>query len=72
MKVTAPDLAALGIVDEVISEVPGGAHSDPAGQASVVGDVLERQLAELDELDGEALVRNRYDRLRALGVIQPG
>ena len=47
MKLTAPDLLALDIADEVIPEVVGGAHVDPARQAALLGDVLERQLAEL-------------------------
>ena len=68
MKVTAPDLAALSIVDEVIPEVPGGAHVDPAGQAEIVGDALERQLDELGALGADDLVRQRYDRFRKLGV----
>ena len=70
MKVTAPDLAALGIVDEIIPEVPGGAHVDPQGQAVIVGDVLERQLDELNALGPEELVRQRYDRFRKLGVYE--
>jgi len=55
-------------VDEVIPEVKGGAHVDPAAQAAIVADVLERQLAELERLPPEELVRNRYDRFRKLGV----
>jgi acetyl-CoA carboxylase carboxyl transferase subunit alpha len=67
MKMTAPDLRAHGIVDEIIPEVNGGAHVDPAQQAVRLGDVLERQFAELDALDAEALVRDRYERFRKLG-----
>ena len=68
MKLTAPDLKRLDVVDEVIPEVKGGAHVDPAAQAAIVADVLERQLAELERLPPEELVRNRYDRFRKLGV----
>ncbi len=67
MKTTAQDLKRLEVVDEIIPEVPGGAHADPARQASIVGDALERQLRELDGLDAEGLVAGRYDRFRRLG-----
>ncbi len=67
MKTTAPDLHALDIVDEVIPEVTGGAHVDPARQAVLVGDVIERQLRELRALDPRALVAQRFDRFRKLG-----
>jgi acetyl-CoA carboxylase carboxyl transferase subunit alpha len=70
MKVTAPDLLSLDVVDEIIPEVVGGAHVDPARQASIVGDVLERQLAEMDRKDPSTLVRERYDRYRRMGRIR--
>jgi len=68
MRVTAEDLLRFDVVDVVIPEVTGGAHVDPARQAGLVGDVLEGQLAELETLDGEAIVQARYDRFRRLGV----
>jgi len=70
MKLTAEDLRQLHIVDEIIPEVVGGAHVDPAEQAIKVGDVLERQLEEMDALSGEELVRARYDRFRRMGVFE--
>lgn len=70
MRITAPDLLRLKIVDEVIPEVSGGAHVDPERQAGIVGDVLERQLAALEGMDGDALVDSRYERFRGLGVVQ--
>jgi len=67
MRVTSKDLYALGIVDEIVPEVNGGAHVDAARQAAIVGDVLERQLNELETLLPAALVQDRYDRFRKLG-----
>ncbi len=67
MKMTAPDLLALDVADEIIPEVVGGAHVDPARQAVVLGDVLERQLAELLSATPEALVASRYVRFRRIG-----
>ena len=67
MKMTAPDLLALDVADEVVPEVVGGAHVDPARQALLLGDVLERQLNELEPLSTEDLVASRYGRFRRIG-----
>jgi acetyl-CoA carboxylase carboxyl transferase subunit alpha len=70
LKLTAPDLLSLDVVDEIIPEVTGGAHVDPARQAAMVADVIARQLAELERLDPEALVAARYERFRRMGRVQ--
>ncbi|HXV78190.1 MAG TPA: acetyl-CoA carboxylase carboxyltransferase subunit alpha [Candidatus Polarisedimenticolaceae bacterium] len=70
MRVTADDLARLDVVDEIIAEVTGGAHVDPATQAQKIGDVLEAQLGELDRLSPDELARARYDRFRRLGLFE--
>jgi len=67
MKVTSRDLLELQIIDEIIPEVTGGAHVDPARQATLIGEVLERQLAELDGLEARELIAERYERFRRLG-----
>jgi acetyl-CoA carboxylase carboxyl transferase subunit alpha len=71
MKMTASDLLALDVADEIIPEVVGGAHVDPARQSSILGDVLERQLAELAALGPAALIASRYDRFRRMGRVAP-
>ena len=67
MKMTATDLLALDIIDEIVPEVTGGAHVDPTRQAAILGDVLDRQLATLERIPGTALVNGRYDRFRRIG-----
>jgi len=67
MKITAGDLLGLGVVDRMIEEPPGGAHSDPAVAIRVVGDALEEELRDLSMLDGEALRRQRAERFYAIG-----
>jgi len=67
MKMTAPDLLALDVADEIVPEVAGGAHVDPARQAVLLGEVLERQLIELERASPQALVASRYDRFRRIG-----
>ena len=70
MRMTAPDLLSLGIVDRIIEEPAGGAHQDPAGAARLVGGALREALAELRALSREGLVEQRYQRFRALGAFQ--
>jgi acetyl-CoA carboxylase carboxyl transferase subunit alpha len=67
MKLTAGDLKELDIVDEIIPEITGGAHVDPAGQARRIADVLENQLDELSRLEPSELIEGRYERFRHLG-----
>ena len=69
MKLTAEDLKQASIVDEIIPEVTGGAHVDAARQAELIGEVLARQLSELEKLDAETLVRSRHERFRRLGQV---
>jgi len=68
MRLTAPDLLSLGVVDEIIPEPQGGAHTDAAAACERVGDVIERALGELSRLSGHELIARRYDKFRALGV----
>ncbi len=67
LKLTAKDLLALGVIDEVIPEPPGGAHRDPAAAAEQVGRALRKHLAQLRTMGPEALVENRYQKFRAIG-----
>ncbi len=68
MRISAADLDELGVIDGVIDEPLGGAHTDHEETARRVGEVLERALAELAPLSGEELVRQRRERFRRLGV----
>ena len=67
MKITARDLEGMGLVDEVIPEPPGGAHSDWDGTAAKVKEALGRHLAELSGLDPETLMRDRQAKFEAMG-----
>jgi acetyl-CoA carboxylase carboxyl transferase subunit alpha len=68
LKLTARDLKAFGIIDEIVPEALGGAHRDPAETAANVQVALRRHLAELKQLNPEQLVRDRYQKFRAMGV----
>jgi len=68
MRITAPDLLELGIVDAVIPEPVGGAHTDHRATAQRVGDTIEEALLDLEELAPDELIRQRSERFRDLGV----
>jgi acetyl-CoA carboxylase carboxyl transferase subunit alpha len=64
MRVTAKDLTDLGIIDGVISEPPGGAHTDHAQAAELLDAVLQQQLAALKSLAIPDLLSTRYAKFR--------
>jgi acetyl-CoA carboxylase carboxyl transferase subunit alpha len=68
LKITAPDLLRLGIVDEIVGEPPGGAHQNYELMASRLGEALDRSFALLDPMGPEEIVQHRYERFRALGA----
>jgi acetyl-CoA carboxylase carboxyl transferase subunit alpha len=67
MKITATDLAGFGIVDEVVPEPPGGAHTDHETLFHTLQEVLARQLEELGRLAPDDLVARRNERFRNMG-----
>jgi acetyl-CoA carboxylase carboxyl transferase subunit alpha len=69
LKMTAPDLFRLGVVDQVVDEPPGGAHLDADAAARNVGHALGAALDALGRFDGESLAQHRYERFRALGSV---
>lgn len=70
MKITAPDLLELGVVDEVIHEIPGGAHRDIAQQSQLINKALTPYIRELSQRSAEDIVQQRYDKFRAIGEIK--
>ena len=67
LKLTSRDLIALGVVDRVIDEPLGGAHSAADEAIALVRQALLEELAQLIPMTGEQLRKARYDRFRALG-----
>jgi acetyl-CoA carboxylase carboxyl transferase subunit alpha len=67
MKITAPDLKELGIIDEIIPEIKGGAHKDVKKQAEAIDAILRKALKELLMLSEEELMEDRYNRFRTIG-----
>jgi acetyl-CoA carboxylase carboxyl transferase subunit alpha len=69
LKLTAPDLLRFGIIDEIIPEPVGGAHTDEEAAARLVDDVLERTLREVSALSNEARLEKRYEKFRNMGRV---
>ena len=69
LKMTAPDLQRLGLIDQIIPEPVGGAHTDPDQAAALLDQVLESALAEVAALSPEARLEARYQKFRAMGSV---
>lgn len=70
LRITARDLAAFGVVDEVIPEPPGGAHRNRDAAVDAVATAVRRHLAALCDRPAEALVSARYDKFRRIGRLR--
>ena len=67
LKMTAPDMLALGLVDGIVPEPAGGAHTDPDAATALVDQALSAALAEVSALTVEARLQLRYDKFRRMG-----
>jgi acetyl-CoA carboxylase carboxyl transferase subunit alpha len=68
LKLTAADLKRLGLADEIIPEPPGGAQNDYGLAADAAGAALRRHLSNLEAIDIDRLVEERYQRYRRIGA----
>jgi acetyl-CoA carboxylase carboxyl transferase subunit alpha len=67
LKITAEDLLALGLIDEIVPEPEGGAHQNSKQMAEILDEVLVRSLAELREIPPKELLARRYEKFRRMG-----
>ena len=67
LKLTAPDLLKLGLVDQIVPEPEEGAHTDWDRAAGLLSDALEQNLQDLVQLSGPALVEDRHRKFRLMG-----
>ena len=67
LKITAPDLLQLKLVDEIVPEPEGGAHYDHEGAAKLLEPFLARALDELSRLAPQQLIDQRYEKFRRMG-----
>jgi acetyl-CoA carboxylase carboxyl transferase subunit alpha len=68
LKITSKDLKQLGIIDEVVSEPDGGAHSNPLKAAELLKNALIKSLGELQALTSSERREMRYQKFRNIGV----
>jgi acetyl-CoA carboxylase carboxyl transferase subunit alpha len=72
MKITAKDLKKLGVIDEIVPEPSGGAHSNAEAAATILVPYLERALKELQKMKGNLLPEERYKKFRKIGYFEKG
>src|SRR5699024_9047834 len=70
MKITAPDLKALHVIEEIIPEPRGGAHRDVEAQAKNIDKVLQASIETLSKLSVEELLDNRWEKFKQIGDIK--
>jgi acetyl-CoA carboxylase carboxyl transferase subunit alpha len=66
MHITAPDLMGFGIIDAIVPEPEGGAHTDHAKMAENLDKVLVAKFAELKKLTTQQLLDSRYEKFRKM------
>jgi acetyl-CoA carboxylase carboxyl transferase subunit alpha len=67
LKITAEDLLALGLIDEIIPEPVGGAHRDHKKMMDILDGALQRSLTELSSYSPDELLTHRYEKFRRMG-----
>jgi acetyl-CoA carboxylase carboxyl transferase subunit alpha len=67
LKITATDMQKLGLIDQIVPEPDGGAHTDHEQAAQLLRPVLERHLSELGGMSAAALLEERYQKFRRMG-----
>jgi acetyl-CoA carboxylase carboxyl transferase subunit alpha len=70
MRITAPDLLHLGVIDGIVPEPVGGAHRDWDGAAAGVRSVLRQALAGLSGMSATHLVDERQEKFRRMGAFE--
>jgi len=66
LKITAEDMVELGVIDEIVPEPAGGAHSDYDSTAANLSSALQKHLAELRAYPQDQLTNLRYDKFRKM------
>jgi acetyl-CoA carboxylase carboxyl transferase subunit alpha len=68
LKVSAPDLLELGMIDRIVPEPPGGAHTDPDRAANLLGNEIIRELDRYKTFDSVELINLRLAKYRNMGI----
>lgn len=68
MRITAPDLLRMQIIEAIIPEVRGGAHHDYGKQAEMIAQSIRKSFESLNGLSGAELIEQRYEKFRSIGI----
>ncbi|MBF0418473.1 MAG: acetyl-CoA carboxylase carboxyl transferase subunit alpha, partial [Magnetococcales bacterium] len=69
LRLTAPDILELKVIDEIIPEPVGGAHRDPTEASSLLKRHLTQNLRELRRKSTRTLIKERFDKFMNMGVV---
>lgn len=69
LKLSAQDLLKLNVIDAIVPEPAGGAHHDHAAAATALQQAVAKALAELETIPTDQLLKQRYEKFRALGKV---
>ena len=69
MKPTATDMLQAGLVDGIVREPLGGAHTNPQQMVEILKETLLNTLDELDAIPAEERIAQRIDKFSAMGVV---
>ena len=69
LRLTAPDLLRVGVIDEIVAEPPGGAHTDHEVAAALLDVALNRALSAVGAMDSTSRLEARYQKFRAMGSV---
>ena len=67
LKLSAPDLLRLGVIDEIVAEPPGGAHRDSAAAVKILGKAIGLHLKRLAKIAPRELRRERDRKFAEMG-----
>jgi len=67
MRISARELKALNLIDDLLPEPLGGAHRSPGQMAETLKEALLRELAAIEQVPLEELLERRYQKFRAIG-----
>lgn len=70
LKMSAADLKQLGVIDGILKEPLGGAHTDPKACIKTIKNLLEEKIPILMQLPIETLLQQRYEKFRRMGVFE--
>jgi len=67
LKITAPDMLALGLIDAIVPEPTGGAHNNPDAATALVDQALSAALADVATMSVDTRLSSRYEKFRRMG-----